>query len=47
MPMNAKSDISLNHITFGEIGAWFYRALGGIKPDPENIPAGTYSFEWR
>lgn len=19
---------------FGEIGAWFYKALGGIKPDP-------------
>jgi len=25
-----------NHIMFGEIGAWFYKALGGIKPDPEN-----------
>jgi alpha-L-rhamnosidase len=20
---------------FGEIGAWFYKALGGIRPDPE------------
>lgn len=35
-PIDAKSDISLNHIMFGEIGAWFYKALGGIKPDPEN-----------
>lgn len=33
-PIDAKSDISLNHIMFGEIGAWFYKALGGIKPDP-------------
>lgn len=28
-------DISLNHIMFGEIGAWLYKGLGGIKPDPE------------
>jgi alpha-L-rhamnosidase len=28
------ADISLNHIMFGEISAWFYKALGGIKPDP-------------
>ncbi|GAB2796266.1 glycoside hydrolase family 78 protein [Rhabdobacter roseus] len=34
-PIDAKSDISMNHIMFGEIGAWFYKALGGIKPDPE------------
>ena len=34
-PIDAKSDISLNHIMFGEIGAWFYKALGGINPDPE------------
>ncbi|MBS1565144.1 MAG: alpha-rhamnosidase, partial [Bacteroidetes bacterium] len=33
-PINAKSDISMNHIMFGEIGAWFYKALGGIRPDP-------------
>ncbi len=33
-PIDAKSDISLNHIMFGEIGAWMYKALGGIKPDP-------------
>lgn len=32
--INPKSDISLNHIMFGEIGAWMYKALGGIKPDP-------------
>ena len=29
-----QSDISMNHIMFGEIGAWMYKALGGIKPDP-------------
>jgi alpha-L-rhamnosidase len=23
----------MNHIMFGEIGAWMYKALGGIKPD--------------
>ena len=34
--IDAKSDISLNHIMFGEIGAWLYKGLGGIKPDPEN-----------
>lgn len=33
-PIDAKSDISLNHIMFGEIGAWLYKGLGGIKPDP-------------
>lgn len=32
--IEAQKDISLNHIMFGEIGAWFYKALGGIKPDP-------------
>jgi alpha-L-rhamnosidase len=35
-PIDAKSDISLNHIMFGEPGAWFYKALGGIKPDQQN-----------
>ncbi len=34
-PVDASNDISMNHIMFGEIGAWFYKALGGIKPDPE------------
>lgn len=33
-PIDAKSDISMNHIMFGEIGAWMYKALGGIRPDP-------------
>lgn len=33
-PIDAQSDISRNHIMFGEISAWFYKALGGIKPDP-------------
>ena len=33
-PIDAKSDISLNHIMFGEIGAWMYKGLGGILPDP-------------
>ncbi len=32
-PIDAKSDISMNHIMFGEIGAWFFKAPGGIKPD--------------
>jgi hypothetical protein len=32
-PVNAGSDASLNHIMFGEIGAWFYKGLGGILPD--------------
>ena len=31
--ISAKNDISLNHIMFGEIGAWLYKGLGGIKPD--------------
>jgi alpha-L-rhamnosidase len=31
--IDAASDISLNHIMFGEIGAWLYKALGGIKSD--------------
>ncbi|OQP59278.1 alpha-rhamnosidase [Niastella vici] len=34
--INSANDISLNHIMFGEIGAWFYKALGGIKPDANN-----------
>ncbi|CAM3405971.1 family 78 glycoside hydrolase catalytic domain [Flavobacterium chungbukense] len=32
-----KNDASLNHIMFGEIGAWMYKGLGGIFPD-ENLP---------
>ena len=33
---NTKNDISHNHIMFGEISAWYYKALGGIKPDQNN-----------
>lgn len=32
-PLDAQRDMSLNHIMFGEINAWFYKALGGIFPD--------------
>jgi alpha-L-rhamnosidase len=35
-PLTTNTDISRNHIMFGEIGAWFYKALGGIKSDPAN-----------
>ncbi len=31
--LDAERDISDNHMMFGEIGAWFFKALGGIKPD--------------
>lgn len=34
-PIDAKSDISMNHIMFGEIGAWFWKALAGIRPMEE------------
>jgi alpha-L-rhamnosidase len=34
--IQAESDISLNHIMFGEIGAWIYKGLGGIRPDEAN-----------
>ena len=33
--LKAERDISDNHMMFGEIGAWFYKGLGGIFPDPE------------
>jgi alpha-L-rhamnosidase len=33
--IDAGSDISLNHIMFGEIGAWYYKGLGGIQIDPK------------
>jgi len=33
--IDSKNDISLNHIMFGEIGAWLYKGLGGIKPDEQ------------
>lgn len=32
--LDVNYDVSLNHIMFGEISAWYYKALGGIKPDP-------------
>jgi alpha-L-rhamnosidase len=35
-PLDTKSDISMNHIMFGEVGAWMYKALGGIFPDEAN-----------
>lgn len=35
-PLDASRDISMNHIMFGEISAWYYKALGGIFPDEEN-----------
>ncbi|XOV95354.1 MAG: family 78 glycoside hydrolase catalytic domain [Bacteroidota bacterium] len=31
--INAETDISRNHIMFGEVGSWFYETLGGITPD--------------
>jgi alpha-L-rhamnosidase len=34
-PLDAAKDISMNHIMFGEISAWYYKALGGIFPDEE------------
>ncbi len=34
--IRSERDLSMNHIMFGEIGAWFYKGLGGIFPDPEN-----------
>jgi alpha-L-rhamnosidase len=36
-PINAGSDISLNHIMFGEISAWFYKGLGGILADTAEV----------
>lgn len=33
-PLDAGRDISMNHIMFGEVGAWLYKGLGGIRPDP-------------
>jgi alpha-L-rhamnosidase len=34
-PLDAAHDISMNHIMFGEINAWYYKALGGIFPDED------------
>lgn len=33
--LEATRDISDNHMMFGEVGGWFYKGLGGIRPDPE------------
>jgi alpha-L-rhamnosidase len=33
--LKATRDISDNHMMFGEIGAWFYKGLGGIFPDSQ------------
>ncbi|MDN3549108.1 alpha-L-rhamnosidase [Mucilaginibacter aquaedulcis] len=35
--IDAKSDISLNHIMFGEIGAWLFKGIAGIHAD-QNHP---------
>jgi alpha-L-rhamnosidase len=35
-PLDTKSDISMNHIMFGEIGAWMFKSPGGIFPDEKN-----------
>ena len=35
--INAMRDLSMNHVMFGEIGAWMYKGMGGIYPD-ENDP---------
>ncbi|HPF03914.1 MAG TPA: family 78 glycoside hydrolase catalytic domain, partial [Bacteroidales bacterium] len=32
-PLDAARDISMNHIMFGEINAWYYKGPGGIFPD--------------
>lgn len=33
--MKATRDISDNHMMFGEIGAWFFKGLAGLYPDPQ------------
>ncbi len=34
--LKATRDISDNHMMFGEIGGWFFKGLGGIRPDPSH-----------
>ncbi len=34
--LDAERDISDNHMMFGEIGAWFFKGLGGLFPDEMN-----------
>lgn len=54
--IDGNKDISLNHIMFGEISAWYYKALGGLYPDSSkpgfkhiilrpNFVAGLDAFE--
>ena len=33
---NWEGSASRNHIMFGDISAWFYEAIAGINPDPDN-----------
>ena len=33
---NPELGLSWNHFMMGQIEEWFYRALGGINPDPDN-----------
>ena len=33
--LDAVRDISDNHMMFGEIGAWLYKGIGGIRPDAD------------
>ena len=40
-----KNDISHNHVMFGEISAWYFKALGGIKPDPRQPGFGSIILE--
>lgn len=53
--IESSSDVSHNHIMFGEIGAWMYKGLAGIYPDTAapgfrhirlrpHIPKGLQSF---
>ncbi|MEN8157932.1 MAG: family 78 glycoside hydrolase catalytic domain [Bacteroidota bacterium] len=39
--VEANDDLSLNHIMFGDISGWYYKALGGIRVD-ENNPGFKY-----
>ena len=35
-PEKTKGSASRNHIMFGEINAWFFKGIGGIKPDQQS-----------
>ncbi len=43
--IDSRNDISLNHIMFGEVGAWLYKGLGGIKPLEQAPGFKTVSLE--